>query len=83
MKKKIINNNEEENKNIYDFERGISSNIISNERHSEYSDHIYVPESLNKEQLFDRNNILVKLVLLILGLVSVAGTIYYVMSYFS
>ena len=52
--------------------------VSNNEPHSEYSDHIYVKESDSKEVLFDRNNPLVKMILLALGLVSFLGVLYYV-----
>lgn len=61
---KFINNNKEVNDN---------SSV-----HSEYSDHIYVEESKSKEVLYDRNNPIVRIILLVLGSVAVLGTIYYV-----
>ena len=61
---KFINNNTEESDNS-----GI---------HSEYSDHIYVGESKSKEVLYDRNNPIVRIILLVLGSVAVLGTIYYI-----
>ena len=64
---KFINNNS-----------GKNDVVNSNEPHSEYSDHIYVKESDSKEVLFDRNNPLVKMILLALGLVSFLGVLYYV-----
>lgn len=67
------------NSDIYNFEKGISSKD-ANEEYSEYSDHIYVGESQSKEQLYDRNNPIVKTILLILGIVAVLGTIYYILS---
>lgn len=67
------------NSDIYNFEKGISSKN-SSEEHNEYSNHIYVGESESKEQLYDRNNPVVKTILLILGVVAVLGTIYYVLS---
>ncbi len=47
----------------------------------EYSDQIYVNESKGKEAMFDRRDPLVRLILLILGLVAVIGTIYYIYVY--
>lgn len=74
---------QDSNSDIYNFEKGISSSDKekkSQENHSEYSDHIYVKESSNKEQLYDRNNPFVKIILLILGLIAVFGTAYYVVT---
>lgn len=56
----------------------VNNNVNSNEPHSEYSDHIYVKESENKEVLYDRNNPIVKTILLALGLVAFLGVIYYI-----
>lgn len=67
------------NPDIYNFEKGISSKDSSKDQ-SEYSDHIYVGESHSKENLYDRNNPAVKVILLILGVVAVIGTVYYVLS---
>ena len=78
-KKKFFNDsiNDDSEDNIYDFEKGIKSE--NNEQvHSDYSDHIYVKESASKEQLYDRNNPIVRIILLVLGLIAVIGTIYYV-----
>ena len=85
MKKKFIDkniNSEESNQDIYNFEKGISSNRVDNSPHSEYSDHIYVKENPNQEQLYDRNNPLVKAILLFFGLIAVIGTLYYVLTGF-
>lgn len=77
-RKKFIQEDLNNNSDIYNFEKGISSN--SREEHGEYSDHIYVAESENKETLFDRNNPVVKMILLVLGLIAVIGTVYYVLT---
>lgn len=61
---KFINNNSEQDNNV---------------PHNEYSDHIYVKESENQEILYDRNNPLVKIILLVLGSVAILGTIYYIL----
>lgn len=47
--------------------------------HSEYSDHIYVKESDSKEVLFDRNNPIVKIMLIVIGGIAFLGTLYYIM----
>lgn len=52
---------------------------IENAEHSEYSDHIYVKESDSKEVLFDRNNPLVRIILLVLGGFAFLGTLYYIL----
>lgn len=49
----------------------------------EYSDQIYVDESKGKEVMLDRKNPLVRLILLVLGLVAVIGTVYYIYIYFT
>lgn len=85
-----MNNKEDNNTNdsdIYNFERGITSNdkkdvkINNPEERSEYSDHIHVDESPGKEKLYDRNNPLVKFVLLVLGMIALFGTIFYIWIY--
>lgn len=81
MKKKFFNENIDNNstEDIYNFEKGISSNV-SGEQHSEYSDHIYVGESKSKEQLYDRNNPIVKTILIVLGLFVLIGSLYYILT---
>lgn len=79
-KRKFIEEDVNNNSDIYNFERGISSNSNDKEEHNEYSDHIYVAESNSKELLFDRNNPIVKMILLVLGLIAVIGTLYYVLT---
>ncbi len=81
MKKKFFNENIENDstEDIYNFEKGISSNS-SSDQHSEYSDHIYVEESKSKEQLYDRNNPIVKTILIVLGLFVLIGSLYYILS---
>ncbi len=81
------NNND---KDIYNFERGITSNdhvdntfVGKKENQSDYSDHIHVNESPSKEVLYDRNNPFVKILLIILGSISILGCIYYVWTYFT
>ena len=56
-----------------------TNNNVENGPHSEYSDHIYVEESRGKEQLYDRNNPLVRIILLVLGAVAFFGTLYYIL----
>lgn len=56
-----------------------NNDIDENVPHNEYSDHIYVKKSGNEEQLYDRNNPLVRIILLVLGGVAIVGTIYYVL----
>ena len=68
---KFINNNDIRNNNI---------NNDTTEQHSEYSDHIYVAESKSKEQLYDRNNPIVKMILIILGSIAFFGTLYYILT---
>ncbi len=60
--------------------KNVDNSIHSNEPHSEYSDHIYVAESESKEQLYDRNNPIVKIILIAVGSVAVIGTIYYLLT---
>lgn len=81
MKKKFFNENIENNstEDIYNFEKGISSNKSINQQ-SEYSDHIYVGESKSKEQLYDRNNPIVKTILIVLGLFVLIGSLYYILT---
>lgn len=76
-KRKFIKENLDNNDpDIYNFER----NISSKEEQGEYSNHIYVGESNSKEQLYDRKNPIVRMILLILGLIAFIGTIYYVLT---
>lgn len=85
-----MNDTEENNSNnsdIYNFERGIISNdkenieIKNNNNKSEYSDYIHVDESPGKEKLYDRNNPLVKFILLVLGMIAIFGTVFYIWVY--
>lgn len=79
----------EDDRDIYNFERGITSNdkkdtkINSNQsqNQNQYSDHIHVEESPGKEFQFDRNNPLVRILLTIMGLIVVLGTVYYIYIY--
>lgn len=79
----------EDDRDIYNFERGITSNEkkdmkVNNQQNqdqSQYSDHIHVKESPGKEFLFDRNNPFVRILLAIMGLVAVLGTAYYIYIY--
>lgn len=64
---KFINNNDKKNN-------------IETGPHSEYSDHIYVAESDSKELLFDRNNPIVRMILLVLGSIAILGTLYYILT---
>lgn len=73
-----------------DFSSSDSNSVQTNQQtgfdshgnsREEYSDQIYVNESKGKEVMFDRKNPLVRLILLVLGLVAVIGTIYYIYIY--
>ena len=79
-KRKFIQEDLNNNSDIYNFEKGISSKKTSEDEHNEYSDHIYVAESNSKEFLFDRNNPIVKIILIGLGLVALIGSIYYILT---
>lgn len=81
-----IDNNESNDNDIYNFSKGIDNSVnsdLNNNNNSEYSDHIHVEESKAKEQLYDRNNPLVKSILIVLGLVAIVGTIYYIYVFIS
>lgn len=79
----IDNSNESNDNDIYNFSKGIDNSELDNDNNSEYSDHIHVEESKAKEQLYDRNNPLVKSILIVLGLVAIVGTIYYIYVFIS
>lgn len=82
---------EEVDRDIYNFERGITSHDKkesdfksfnkNQQNEKEYSDHIHVNESPGKEFLLDRNNPFVRILLTIMGLVAILGTIYYIYIY--
>lgn len=82
-----VKDEQKDDKDIYNFERGITSNdkkdmkIKDQQNQNEYSDHIHVKESPGKEQLFDRNNPFVRILLAIMGLIVVLGTAYYIYIY--
>lgn len=81
----VDNNTNNDNNDIYNFSKGIDNgkNSDLDNNNSEYSDHIHVEESKAKEQLYDRNNPLVKSILIVLGLVAIVGTIYYIYVFIS
>ena len=66
INKDELNNSNQENNNIGP--------------HSEYSDHIYVEKGRGEEDLYDRNNPIVKMILLVVGGVAGVGTIFYLLS---
>ncbi len=79
MRRKKFINQEQNDSDIYNFEKGITSKDTE-EEHNEYSNHIYVSESPNKERLYDRNNPLVRIILWLLGLFAAIGSIYYILT---
>ncbi len=87
---------EKDDRDIYNFERGITSHpkkednlkensfqtTTKNQRNEkDYSDHIPVKESPGKEFLLDRNNPFVRILLAIMGLIVILGTVYYIYIY--
>lgn len=53
-----------------------------NEQKKKETERIMEEASVNRDDYWDKNNPFVKLVLLILGIIIIAGVVYYVMGYY-
>lgn len=69
--------NDEENIKNQNIDSNTSFDSHGNSM-NEYSDQIFIGQSNAKEVMFDRKNPIVKLILIVLGLVALLGTIYYI-----
>lgn len=77
--KEDLDDNLDNKDDTYNFQNGIDTgNTIGTDNSNEYSDQIVVGNSKAKEEMLDRNNPIVKGILIVLGLVAVIGTLYYI-----
>ena len=82
-KNKFFNENDFRNiTNEQDTNYNKSADSYGNSK-DEYSDRIYVDDTRGKAVMYDRRNPFVKLILIILGVVAIIGTIYYIYVYFT
>ncbi len=72
------NENLIENENNSTEEKG---ELEFNKNNREYSEKLMEDASINRDGYWDSNNVFVKILLLVLGLIIIGGVVYYVFTY--
>lgn len=74
--------NEEDNNLIENNDDSVEKGELEfNKNNREYSEKLMEDASINRDGYWDSNNVFVKILLLVLGLIIIGGVVYYVFTY--
>lgn len=74
--------NEEDNNLIENNDDSVEKGELEfNKNNREYSEKLMEDASINRDGYWDSNNVFVKVLLLVLGLIIIGGVVYYVFTY--